>query len=143
MPYVKPSTSVEDRLNAWIEKCGDCWIWTGETVKGGYGRITVRGVRWLAHRLAYVTWHGPIPDGYEVDHLCRTPPCVNPDHLEAVTGIENIRRSTAPSAHALRTNECVNGHEYTPENTYRQTDGRRYCRQCVLDRRRRDRQGSS
>ena len=75
-----------------------CWLWTGATTPGGYGRLTVgsqidgtrRQVR--AHRRSYERLVGPIPDGLDLDHLCRTPGCVNPEHLEPVTRRENIRR---------------------------------------------------
>lgn len=74
-----------------------CWLWTGATQgRSGhfnYGQVTVDNKRRLAHRVAHELWVGPIPDGYEVDHLCRTPLCINPDHLEAVTPEENMRRA--------------------------------------------------
>jgi hypothetical protein len=77
---------------------GGCWLWTGQANKGGYGAFSVgsrydgnrRGVR--AHRWAYEALVGPIPEGLQLDHLCRNPPCVNPAHLEPVTHAENMRR---------------------------------------------------
>ena len=56
------------------------------------GKVTVDGVGYQAHRYYYSQAKGKIPDGYHVDHLCFVPSCVNPDHLEAVTPIENERR---------------------------------------------------
>lgn len=65
-----------------------CWIWGGRTNAKGYG---VFGDN-LAHRLAYERAKGPIPSGRQIDHLCRTPACVNPAHLEAVAPAVNTRR---------------------------------------------------
>lgn len=87
-----------------------CWIWTASTDAHGYGRIGVKvepGKTALlsAHRLMYETTVGPIPDGLQLDHLCRTRACVNPSHLEPVTHAENMRRGR------LARTACRNGHE--------------------------------
>ncbi|MBT2412652.1 HNH endonuclease [Streptomyces sp. ISL-12] len=66
-------------------------LWTGSTDQG-YGRLRFRGRLVRAHRFSYELNVGPIPDGHQVDHLCRTPSCVRPDHLEAVTQRENVLR---------------------------------------------------
>jgi len=101
-----------------------CWIWQGQR-KANYGMYS-GGLS--AHRVAYELMRGPIPEGLELDHLCRTPPCVNPDHLEPVTRQENWRRYIVTVTH------CRNGHEFTPENTYRWVSpegyDRRFCRAC-------------
>lgn len=71
-----------------------CWLWAGDKSRGGYGRFRRRDVpRAYAHCVAYEMLVGPIPKGYEVDHGCRRPACVNPSHLEAVTVAENRRRA--------------------------------------------------
>jgi hypothetical protein len=70
-----------------------CWLWCDSGHLGGYGRMMVGGKRQLAHRLVYTLIRGPIPEGLELDHLCRQTACVNPDHLEPVTHQENMRRS--------------------------------------------------
>lgn len=69
-----------------------CWAWQGSRDADGYGLTSANGQRARAHRLYYIERCGDIPDGLELDHLCRQPDCVNPDHLEAVTHAENMRR---------------------------------------------------
>jgi hypothetical protein len=69
------------------------WLWTGTTNGVGYGVVFIRYCRWYVHRLSYVLAVGPIPPGMELDHLCRVRSCFNPEHLEAVTHAENMRRS--------------------------------------------------
>lgn len=72
---------------------GQCWVWTKAMIKG-YGTINLgqdHG-KMLAHRWSYEDANGPIPDGLELDHLCRNPPCVNPAHLEPVTHLVNVQR---------------------------------------------------
>lgn len=71
-----------------------CWLWTGALVRG-YGRVGIPATRRTmpAHRYYWERVNGPVPDGLEMDHLCRVRACVNPDHLEPVTRSENMRRS--------------------------------------------------
>src|SRR3954470_20141998 len=80
-----------------------CWLWTGaRSAKGGYGDVSVSGMRFRAHRLIYEWERGPIPEGLILDHLCCNPPCVNPDHMEVVTNRENILRGRSPTAKNAR-----------------------------------------
>jgi hypothetical protein len=128
-----------------------CWLWAGRVNIDGYGMVGGR----VAHREFYTKCVGPIPDGWEVDHLCHTADatcaagrsclhrrCVNPDHLEAVTRAENNRRGRSPQAENARKTHCVRGHEFTEDNTYRYP-GRpthyRACRACALSARNRRR----
>ena len=101
-----------------------CWLWVGSVHQNGYGKFrTPAGMQW-AHRFSYELHRGPIPDDLQIDHLCRVKSCVNPAHLELVTAKENIRRRDVGLTH------CPQGHEYTPENTYRRPSGKRRCRIC-------------
>lgn len=109
-----------------------CLIWHASKGSSGYGCFFYRGRLRTAHRVAWELFHGrPIPDGLEIDHLCRVPLCVNPLHLEAVTKRENARRRACLITH------CPQGHEYTPENTQYQPKGngwKRSCRECRNER---------
>lgn len=73
-----------------------CWLWQGPRVHNGYGIISIQGsgvkTTIRAHRYAYEALVGPIPEGLQLDHLCRVRRCVNPAHLEPVTARENVRR---------------------------------------------------
>jgi hypothetical protein len=69
-----------------------CWIWQLTVSEDGYGRVSVGRSNIAAHRFYYEQRFGPIPDGLLLDHLCRVRCCVNPDHLEPVTTLENTRR---------------------------------------------------
>jgi hypothetical protein len=110
---------------------GRCWLWTGAQQSGGYGHFRIApGATMLAHRFAYVERFGTVPLGLQVDHLCQTLLCVRPSHLEAVTPLENNRRSSSPSARHRRQTECKRGHPFDEVNTYRKPDGRRTCRRC-------------
>ena len=104
-----------------------CWRWTGARKSDGYGLYSVRPyVQRRAHRIVYELTRGPVPEGLVLDHLCKNKICVNPDHLEPVSIAENVRRAFREQA------SCVNGHEYTEANTYRNpTHGRRSCRECA------------
>ncbi len=131
-----PKRTVEDRFWAKVDKTGECWLWTGATILG-YGALRVTGETVYAHRLAHELLIGPIPDGYEVDHLCYARACVNPAHLEAVTKQENIRRSQDRRwARTTLATTCGRGHAFDEVNTY-WWHGRRQCKTCLADNQRR------
>lgn len=115
-------------------RLGQCWLWTGFCCKQGYGRFRPTSKpsdpKVLAHRFAYELVVGPIPDGLELDHLCRNTSCVNPSHAEPVTAQVNTKRRSAamePKTH------CPQNHEYDEENTRYTKDGSRDCRACDRD----------
>lgn len=117
-----------------------CWRWTAHCISG-YGAFHLSHAQRtiMAHRYAYELLVGPIPDGLQLDHLCRVRSCVNPTHLEPVTVLENVRRGLKVALHT----HCKHGHEMTPENTAerRRVNGALYriCRTCDRARHRRDR----
>lgn len=114
-----------------VDASGDCWEWQGPRARG-YGRVSIDGRMRPAHRVAYETLVGPVPEGLVLDHLCRVRACVNPDHLEPVTNRENVLRGVGPTArHAVQTH-CGKGHPFTPENTYWSEKAGRRCRACDL-----------
>jgi hypothetical protein len=121
----------EERFWEKVEWSEGCWLWQGATAKG-YGRFATIARRSpsAAHRVAYELAVGPIPDGMQIDHLCRTPRCVNPAHLEPVTVRLNTLRGFSPSSDRARRTHCPRGHEYTPENTILSRQNQRKCRAC-------------
>lgn len=113
-----------------------CIEWIGGTNGVGYGTFHAgKKLRTYAHRWSYQYHVGPIPDGMHLDHLCRNPKCVNPEHLEPVTCRENLLRGVGPSAlHAAKTH-CPAGHPYVGDNLYvHPRKGYRVCRACGRER---------
>lgn len=124
-----------------VSRLGACWEWQGSRDPKGYGRVSYMGRSQYAHIAAYVTAIGPIPDGLELDHLCRVTCCCNPAHLEAVTHRENCARSpihpffnaeVRASALAARrpATHCRRGHELAGTNLKVNSNGKRRCRAC-------------
>ena len=125
------SPTALQRILARVRYDGDCWIWTGSISVRGYGVLTVDSVTLYAHRLAYRVGKGALIEGLVLDHLCRTPACVNPMHLEQVTSAVNTERGLGNGSKKV----CSKGHEFTGPNLREWTDKRgytrRYCIACV------------
>jgi hypothetical protein len=129
-----------DRFWTKVRKDADgCWRWIAANNGVGYGHMYYEGAMRYSHRLAYEALIGPIPEGHDLDHLCRTRCCVNPAHLEAVTRRENLLRGEGLTARNAAATSCPQGHPYDEDNTY-VYDGRRQCRTC---RRLRNRKGKT
>jgi hypothetical protein len=120
----------EERFWPKVDRSGECWEWMAAVHHAGYGAFAYGGRQGYAHRFSYELHHGPVPRGYHIDHLCRNPSCVRPDHLEAVTPRENsIRGAMARITH------CPQGHPYSGDNL-KIVSGARRCRICQRARQR-------
>lgn len=110
-----------------------CWIWKRYKNSAGYGRYQ----RHNAHRVFYSVVIGSIPPGYQLDHLCRVPSCVNPNHLQPITNRENTLRGLAPSLNRERMRSmthCKHGHPLSGDNLFVRKNGKRECRACMRSR---------
>ena len=106
-----------------------CWEWTAYRNRYGYGQFCIDGRMMKAHRVAYELYRGNIPEGLQIDHLCRVRHCVNPDHLEPVTAQENHRRGESGVKNKQKTH-CPHGHPYAGDNLQIRSCGGRTCRKC-------------
>jgi hypothetical protein len=135
--------NLADRWWLRVDKTGPdgCWQWIGAKWARGYGIFTLPGTqqRIAAHRWGYEHLVGPIPDGLELDHLCRNRQCVNPEHLEPVTHLENVRRGLVRQngQHERDKTHCPQKHPYDERNTKVTDRGHRKCRACDAARTRR------
>lgn len=130
-----PRRSLADRVldSIVIPFPGGCWLWTAPLRNDGYGEIGSggrEGKQILAHRASYLSFVGPIPDGLELDHLCRVRCCVNPAHLEPVTRAENNRRGL----NGVLKTHCKRGHLFVPENRVSNGPRATRCLPCLQEK---------
>lgn len=123
-----------DNFTRYVELANGCWEWTGPRFQSnGYGQMSrgYRGTK-LAHRAFYLKHVGDVPDGLQLDHLCRNRRCVNPEHLEPVTGQENQLRGV--TGYGART-RCRSGiHDITKPDSWYVPPGdptQRTCYECA------------
>ncbi len=131
------TTEQQDRFWAKVEvhQPAGCWEWTGTVLGDGYGQFSIWRVgAFMSHRLAYSLLVSNVPTDMQIDHLCRNRSCCNPDHLQPVSGITNMRRGYSPFGINAKKTHCKNGHEFTPENTFYfpSQNGKRTCRACWM-----------
>jgi hypothetical protein len=108
-----------------------CWTGTQKARYDGYVAVSCGGKYYYLHRLVWETTKGQaIPEGMELDHLCRNRACCNPAHLEPVTGKVNTLRSEGVTAVNARKATCDMGHPLIASNLYRRPNGGRRCRFC-------------
>lgn len=113
----------------WVSKVdtsGDCHLWVASKKPAGYGQITFKDRPRYAHRVAWIAKNGEVPEGAELDHICRNRGCVNPDHLRAVSHMENMQNQPG-------FNVCKRGHDMSDNALvyYRENGSRkRMCREC-------------
>ena len=113
--------NTQETVEMRLDKTGDCWLWVGAIQSKGYGMVSWHGTRMLVHRLMYTWYKGEIPSDLEIDHLCFTRDCANPDHLEAVTSQVNMARNINATSET-----CRRGHT----DRYLSSVGHRVCRTC-------------
>lgn len=130
-------SGLPNRIEAKIvpEPNSGCWLWVGNVCNKGYGCVNYKKRAYRVHRLAYEFLCEPVPAGLQLDHLCRVRCCVNPDHLEPVTLLENVRRGNSGKFQRSKLH-CPQGHPYNNENTALtiRPDGSysRYCKTCKM-----------
>ena len=105
-----------DRFWSKVEKTESCWLWKGRLDHKGYGQFDLPDTTISAHRYSWQHLRGPVPDGLQLDHLCRIRKCVNPDHLEPVTARENIFRGVGLAVKHSKQTHCHKGHPFSGNN---------------------------
>jgi hypothetical protein len=133
----KPRPTIEERFWAKVDRRApdECWEWLASRHHNGYGHLgSQTGPQFRVHRLSWELHYGSIPEGMFVCHRCDNPPCVNPAHLFLGTAADNnadmVRKGRHRPGWRPKTH-CAQGHEFTPDNTARRSDGGRRCLTCV------------
>lgn len=137
-------TSDKERFDGkWkLDPSSGCWLWTASKDSDGYGQFWQKGHLPKAHRAAWRLYRGPIPEGAQIDHLCRVRHCVNPDHLRLVTLVQNVLENSASiTAKIVASTHCPKCGSLliaAPKGMGRWQS--RYCKPCYQVRTRRYRQ---
>lgn len=129
-----PAPTTPEQFWARVERGDGCWLWQGMTISGGYGRVGWRGMKAVAHRVAWELTYGPIPEGLWVLHRCDNPPCCNPEHLFLGSRLDNIADMVAKGRGANRFTHqpqeaCFRGHPYATSAVVDKR-GKHRCRLC-------------
>lgn len=131
---IRTDTSLRERLLALADATSldACWPWRGAKTTKKYGKFSIGGKIYQAHRISYLVFIGPVPDGLVIDHLCRNRSCINPRHMEAVSSRENTLRGYGPAGLNSKKTHCPQGHPYSDENTrILPRKGGRRCKACA------------
>lgn len=133
---MKPMGRAVDPMTRFLAKVeiasSGCWLWTASCNSDGYGHFKVNGTMVGSHRWYYEQTVGAVPQGLQLDHLCRVRRCVNPDHLEPVTPRENVLRGESLQSANARKTHCAEGHPLDHVDAR----GARQCGVCLRTKRR-------
>lgn len=137
-PISDKNASIGERFQKFVDRSGDCWVWTGTVNRTGYAYFSIGGKPQLAHRVAYTLAYGEPPAGQQVDHLCHNRDktcrggwgclhrrCVNPQHLGLATQSENLQRSGRCADRAKERSEAIT---HCPYGHLK--EGKGYCAEC-------------
>jgi len=124
---MKRRRPISDRFweNVSPEPNSGCWLWLGHADAYGYGQFWMSGKIHTAQRASWMLFRGPFLSSMQIDHICRTPSCVNPDHLRVITKSENL------SSREMKKTKCSRGHPLVGENLFLERNGKvRRCKLC-------------
>jgi len=139
-PLAQASKTAQYLIDRSQDDANGCRVWVGTRTSSGYGRAHIAGQAYSAHRLSYTLFCKQVPDGLQLDHLCRNRLCIRPDHLEPVVPRENYLRGVGFTSLNASKTHCPNGHAYDDVRvrswgTYKSLF--RSCRECAREANRR------